>query len=122
MEATMQTNANTPLITNKLLAELATPNAQAVLGDWDDEARAILAVAIPEMAAELMQRRASLCIAIHPEAAQQSVERARAVIRTQNPIAARTLMAACQTLMMHSPDAAEQLAAKDIITEMEAAA
>jgi hypothetical protein len=122
MEATMQTNANTPLITDQLLTELASPDCQASMGEWDDETRAMMAVAVPEMAAELLQRRAALCIAIHPEAAQQSVERARAIIRAPDPIAPRALMAACQTLLMHSRNAAERSAARDIIKEMEAAA
>jgi len=118
----MHDKANTPLITDQLLAELAAPNAQASIGEWDVETRALLAVAIPEMAAELVQHRAPPCAAIHREAAQQSVERARAIIRAPDPIAPRTLMAACQTLLMHSRDAAELTAAKQIIKEMEAAA
>ena len=118
----MQYKTNTPLITDQLLAELTAPDAQASMGEWGDETRALLAVAIPEMAAELQQRRAALCIAIHPEAAQQSVERARAIIRAPDPISSRALMAACQTLLMHSRDAAELSAARDIIKEMEAAA
>lgn len=118
----MQNTANTPLITDQLLAELAAPDAQASMGEWDDETHALLAVAIPEMAAELQQRRAALCIAIHPEAAQQSLERARSVIREPDPISPHKLMAACQTLLMHSRDAAERSAAKQIIAEMEVAA
>lgn len=118
----MQTNANTPLLTDQLLTELAAPDAQASMGEWDDETRAILAVAIPEMASELLQRRATLCIAIHPDAAQQSVERAREIIRAPDPIAPRALMAACQTLVVNSRDAAERAAAHDIITQLEAAA
>ena len=113
---------NPPLITDQLLAKLAAPDAQDCMGEWDDETRALLAVAIPEMAAELLQRRAALCIAIRPKAAQQSVERARAIIRGPDSIAPRTLMAACQTLLMHSRDAAELSAARDIIKQMEAAA
>lgn len=118
----MQTKANTPLITDQLLAELAAPDAQASMGEWDAETRALLAVAVPEMASELLQRRQGLCIAIRPEAAQQSVDRARAIIRAPDPIALRDLMAACQTLLMHSRDATERSAARDIIAEMEAAA
>lgn len=118
----MQTKANTPLITDQLLAELAAPDAQASMGEWDDETGALLAVAIPEMAAELQQRRAALCIAIRPEAAQQSLERARAIIRAPDPIAPRLLMAACQSLLMHSRDAAERAAASHLINEMGGAA
>jgi hypothetical protein len=69
-----------------------------------------------------LDRHAALCVAIHPEAAQQSVERARAIIRATDPVAPRTLMAVCQTLLMHSRDAAELSAATDIIAQMEAAA
>jgi hypothetical protein len=118
----MQFFNKTPLLSTPLLTELATPNNQAITGDWDDETRAILAAAVPEMAAELMKRHAALCVAIHPEAAQQSVERARAIIRATDPVAPRTLMAVCQTLLMHSRDAAELSAATDIIAQMEAAA
>ncbi len=118
----MQNKANTPLITNQLLAELAAPDAQAGTGEWDDETRAMLAMAIPEMAAELLHRRQALCIAIHPNAAQQSLDRARDIIRAPEPISLRALMAACQTLLMHSRDAIELSAARDIIKEMEAAA
>ncbi len=109
-------------ITNTTLLELANPSVQESLVGWDDETCAFLAVAIPEMAKEILQFREALCIAIHPEAAQQSLERARAIIRAPDPITPRTLMAACQTLLMHSRDAAEQSAAKQIIKEMEAAA
>jgi len=118
----MQTKDNTPLITDQLLAEMAAPDVQASMGEWDDEARAFLAIAIPEMAAELLQRRQALCIAVHPKAAQQSIERAREIIRAPDPISQRELMAACQTLLMHSRDADEQAAARNIIAEMEAAA
>ena len=118
----MQNTATPPLITDQLLAELAAPDYQASTGEWDDETRALLAVAIPEMAAELQLRRAALCIAIHPNAATQSLERARAIICAPAPIAPRTLMAACQTLLMHSRDAAELSAARECIKEMEAAA
>ena len=57
MEATMQNKTNTPLITDQLLAELTAPDAQASMGEWDDETRALLAVAIPEIARELLTRR-----------------------------------------------------------------
>lgn len=118
----MCSKANNPLITSQLLAELAAPDTQASMGEWDAETRAMLAVAIPEIAAELLQHRATLRRAIHPQAAQQSTERARAIIRAPDPIPPRTLMAACQTLLMHSRDAAELSAARDIIADMEAAA
>lgn len=118
----MQNKANTPLITDQLLAELAAPDAQASMGEWDDETRALLAVAIPEMAAELQLRRAALCIAIHPEAAQQSVERARGILRSPEPIHPRALIAACQALVHHSPDAEERAAAQQALSEMETAA
>lgn len=118
----MQTGKHLTIVTDQLLADFAAAGPMEYLGEWDDETRAMLAMAIPEMAAELLQRRQALCIAIHPEAAQQSVERARAIIRAPDPISPRALMAACQTLLMHSRDAAELSAARDIIKEMEAAA
>lgn len=118
----MQTKENTPLITDQALAEMAAPDVQACMGEWDDATRAFLAIAIPEMAAELLQRRQALCIAIHPKAAEQSIERARAIIRAPDPISQRDLMAACRSLLTHSRDAGERSAALAIIAEMEAAA
>ena len=118
----MQTKENNPLITDQLLAELAAPDYQSSMGEWDDETRALLAAAVPEMAAELLQRRAALCIAIHPEAAKQSVERARGLLRSPDPIHPRALIAACQALVHHSPDAEERAAASQALAEMEPAA
>lgn len=118
----MQTKATTPLITDQLLAEFAAPDAQAIMGEWDEETRALLSAAIPEMAAELLMRRQTLCIAIHPGAAQQSVERARKLLRSPDPIHPRALVAACQALAHHSPDAEERAAAQQALSEMETAA
>lgn len=133
----MQTKAPTKLITDRLLAELAAPNAQDSLGEWDHKTRAMLAVAIPEMAAELLRMRHVGQIRQaqaethartmrnrkgHAHTTQQSLQRARDIIRAPDPIPARTLVSACQTLLMHSQDAAERSAAQQIIKEMEAAA
>jgi hypothetical protein len=122
MEAIMNTNPNTPFISTRLLTELATPNNQAITGNWDAETRALLAAAVPEMAAELLTRRANTCIAIHPQAAAQSAERARILMRSKNPIHPMTLAAACQSLMMNSDDAEERAAAQQVLSEMDAAA
>jgi hypothetical protein len=122
MEATMQTKAPTPLLTDQLLAELAAPDSHASMGEWDVEARALLAVAVPEMAAELLLRRQALSIVIHPDAARKSVERARAIIRAPDPIEPRQLMIAAQTLLRHSRCASERAVAKQLVAEMEAAA
>ena len=122
MEATVNTNPNTPFISTALLTELATPNNQAITGDWDAETRALLAAAVPEMAAELLTRRASTCIAIHPQAAAQSAERARILMQSKDPIHPTALAAACQSLMMNSDDAEERAAAQQVLSEMDAAA
>lgn len=119
----MQTKANTPLITDQLLAELAAPDHQASMGEWDDKTRALLATAIPEMARELLTRRtAALTIAIHPKAAAQSLEAARRILRAPDPINSRRLVMACRSIMLHSKDAAEYNAAKDVLAQIEAAA
>lgn len=125
----MQRQADTPLLTDALLAELAAPNAQASLGEWDDKTRALLAVAVPELAANELKRRAADRGAhrrhtknVQSHVAAQSLRRARALVRAPDPIAPRDLIAACRTLLMLSRDAAERAAAQDIITEMETAA
>ena len=118
----MQTKDQTPLITDQLLAELTAPDHQASMGEWDDETRALLATAIPEMARELLTRRSALTIAIHPAAAAQSLEAARAILRAPDPINSRRLVMACRSIMLHSKDASEYNAAKDVLEQIEAAA
>ena len=117
----MQATDTTPLITDQMLTELAAPDYQASLGEWDDQTRALLATAIPEMAAELLKRRNSLCIAIHPEAAKQSLLRARDILRSPDPIHPRSLAIACRSLVRHSPCPDERAAAQQALTEMDAA-
>ena len=128
----MQNKANTPLITDQLLAELAAPNAQASVGEWDAQTRALLAVAIPEMAAELQKRR--LVDAIKSERVAefsairsrqrrdetniQSLNRARKIVRAAPPIHPHTLTIACRTILQLSTDAAERRAAADILSQM----
>lgn len=119
----MLEHANTPLITDQMLAELAAPGAQAIMGEWDDKTRAFLAVAIPEMATDLLRRRrADLTIAIHPAAAAQSLAVARHIIRAPDPIPPSKLFAACQTLLQHSTFAEERAAATDVLSQLKAAA
>jgi hypothetical protein len=111
------------IISDGLLAELASPNNSAITGHWDDKTIAMLAIAVPEMASELLRNRADapLSFAIHPAAAKQSVERARTIICDANPIHPRTLKTACQTLFLHSSGSFERTAAAEILREMEAA-
>ncbi|MEH6521196.1 hypothetical protein [Sulfitobacter sp.] len=111
---------NKPTITSELLANLAKPNSQELLGEWDKATRALLAIAIPEMAAELIQRRSTLAPVIHPDAAFQAIERARAIIHAPDPIEPHTLKVACQTLVHHSRNASEREAAAQIIKELAA--
>lgn len=119
----MAAQAKPALISDQLLEEMATPAYQSGIGEFDEATRAMLAVALPEMAHELLRhRRAALSFAIHPDAAAQSLETAKTTLRSSDPIPARKLAAACSTIIAHSQNTAELSAAKVILEQLQAAA
>lgn len=125
----MRATEDQPLVSNDLLAQLAQPDDQQLCGDYDDETRALLAAALPEMARELLrwreaaaQRPFALVLALRSEAIEQRLTEARSAIRAPGPIQPRALTAACETLLRHSTNAAERAAASDVLAQMQRAA
>lgn len=125
----MQTASPIPLLTTLILTELATPDSQAMLGEWDAPTRALLSVAIPEMATELLLRRA--CDdAGHPTplnlrhqiTAAQSLSRARQIVRAAPPLHPGELALACRTILQHSQNASERNAASDVLSQIQGVA
>jgi len=125
----MQEHAEPPLISDDLLTKLAAPEYQANLGEFTDQTRALLAMALPDICEELLQHRRAnhanpnvLCLAMRPEAVTQSLEAARRLIRAPEPTHIRDLTIACQTLLMHSRDATERNCAADVLAQIGEAA
>lgn len=118
-----------PLISDDLLTELANPDDARQRGDFDTETRALLAMALPEMARELLRWRQTaanrpfaLALALRSEAIENNLAEARRTIRAPDPIPAGHLRAACETLLRHSTDAAERAAASDVLAQLKEAA
>lgn len=118
-----------PLVSDSLLVDLANPDFAAQCGDFDSQTCAMLAVALPEMARELLRwrrtaqgRRPALSLALQWEAIDARLKDARRTIRSPGPISAPDLTAACETLLRHSTDAAERAAASDVLAQMQEAA
>lgn len=116
----MQNQPHHPLITDEMLRDLASPNYAQSIGDWDAEHAALMSAAIPEIAAELLKRRAEPHATLNADA--QSLRRAHDLLNTRQPIHPRALTAACQTIAQLSPDTEARHAAQDILKQMEAAA
>lgn len=116
--------ADAPLLSDDLLQSLANPVGTAVTGDWDIQTRAMLAVIIPQMAAELLvtRHRCGIVLRPDPKAVEQSLEDARALIRSADPVHPRQLRMACETLLLHSKYADERTAADHVLREMREAA
>lgn len=125
MEVTLQTSIDKPLITNRILADLAAANTRATLGEWDTPSRTLLAVAIPEMATELLLRRARNDASApsppnqrHQINAAQSLSSARDIVRAAPPLRPGELAIACRTILQHSQNASERSAASSVLLRM----
>lgn len=115
-----------PLVSDDLLAELANPDYQQQCGDFDAQTRAMLATALPEICSELLRWRQTaanrpfaLALTLRSEAIKNRLANARRDIRAVDPIHSRTLTAACETLLRHSTDTAERIAASDVLEQMQ---
>jgi len=114
-----------PLVSDALLAELAEPDYDQQRGEYSAETRALLASALPEICAELLEcRRAvrdrpfALSLALRSEAITARLNNARVTIRAPGPILPGILRDACETLIRHSSDAFERQAATDVLAQI----
>ncbi len=124
----MQHEQTTPLISDTLLAELAQPTPDQQRGEYDDKTRALLAMALPEICAELLRwrdtartRPAELALALRSESIAQLLEQSRRIIRAEAPDRA-ALITACAAILRHSQDATERDAAARVLGDMKAVA
>lgn len=125
-----QATRHPPLISDAMLRAMAAPDYAASTGEFDAETRASLAIALPEMARELLGYRAhgakvvTLAIphAAPDAAAAQSLSRARAVVSSAHPVACTKLTAACRTIMALSTDPIERTAAAEVLADLGEAA
>lgn len=118
-----------PLVSNDLLAELASPDFNALRGEFDAKARALLATALPEICGELLrwreaaeERPNALAMALRSQAVNTRLDAARSAIRSASWTSESALAEACETLLRHSTDTAERAAAADVLTQMREAA
>lgn len=115
----MQNQPHTSAVTNQMLAGLASPNFRESLGEWTDEKRASLSIAVPAMAAELLERRGAITRIKQITEAEQSLREARAIIRAPEPIHPRRLLLACKSILRHTCDQFERSAAQDVLAQLE---
>lgn len=114
--------ATAPVISDELLARLATPEPGYERGEISADTQAMLVLALPEIARELLARRAArpipegaLCIALRPEAIETRLRKAREAIRSSRPLSPRELVAHATVLSIHSHDPLEVQAAFDVL-------
>lgn len=115
------------LVSDGLLRHLANPNYHDACGDFDEDTRAMLSTAVPEMAAELLRHReaasaqtGALMLAYSPEHSARKLREARAVLHAPGPVSNRDLAMACVAIKAHTKNAAEFAAAQDVLHQIEA--
>lgn len=111
-----------PLVSDDLLKELATPDAEQQRANFTNDHATLLAIAAPEMARELLMRRAHSAAIPHPSLFAQSCEAARLILRAPDPISPSLLRNACRALLQFSTYAHERAAASDVLAQMQEAA
>lgn len=104
-----------PLISDTLLAQLANPSDCEQRGEYGDATRAMLAIAVPEMAQELQARRRA-------QAIEDRVQAALKIIHGAGPVATTTMATACETILDHCRLAHHRDAARAILNALKAAA
>lgn len=121
----MQTKATPRLITDQLLAELACPNGVAKVAMPDDETQALLAMAVPEMAAELQRWRKvaqghtpATVLALKWDGLRNRLQSARATLRHDGPVSRSSMRDACNNILSFSATATERKAAQLILDDM----
>ncbi|MBQ4826585.1 hypothetical protein J4729_18840 [Leisingera sp. HS039] len=105
MKDTATTN---PTIRDELLKRFANPSAQEQLGEFDDVTCAMLAVALPEICSELLNRR--------------QLDAARSFLFSSSGTNVHDLTAACETILQHSGDASDRAAAQQVLGALQEAA
>lgn len=125
----MRATENQPLVSDELLTELANPTYRQQCGDFDVETCALLAAALPEICTELLLWRqmaaskpAALAMALRSDSIESRLSDARRVVSTTGAIDPGALGVACQSLMRHSIDVDERVAASAVLAEMQEAA
>lgn len=113
------------IVGDQLLTDLATQRPGEERGEFSDTRRAILAMALPDIAAELLAwRRAArnrpfaLSLALRSDAIAARLDDARRTIRAPDPIFPRDLRDACETLVRHSSNPFERQAASEVLAQI----
>lgn len=117
-----------PIISDALLRDFANPTPDQQRGEYDDETRALLAIALPEICAELLRwrdtartRPTELALALRSESILIQLDDARRIIRAEAPDL-HDLTIACAIILRHSQDAPERDAAARVLGEMQGVA
>ncbi|MFW2541509.1 hypothetical protein ACN2XU_02625 [Primorskyibacter sp. 2E107] len=88
----------------------------------DEHIAAQLAMVLPDICDELLNRRRGDRLALSWQATQDRIAAARATLRASDPIPTRDMRDACETLLRHSTHADERAAAADVLSQMEGTA